>query len=126
MKKTLSKLLVCVLLLGCVFSLASCVVSVGPMTVVSGKYEADLVLGEVTYDFGMFGGVTVTVDPIVGDSISFEGKYKVDNSTDPHEITFTFEDSEAEEYQGTFAFSTGEEDGVKYVKIGLVKYQKAD
>ena len=124
MKKTLSKLLVCVLLLGCIFSLAGCVTSVGPITVVTGKYKVDILLAEVTYDFGAFGGVTVIVDPIAGDSYSFDGKYKVDNSTDPHEITFTFEDSEAKEYSGTFSFSSGKEDGVKYVEIAGVKYKQ--
>ena len=120
MKKTLSKLLVCVLLLGCIFSLAGC----GPITVVTGKYKADILLAEVTYDFGAFGGVTVIVDPIAGDSYSFDGKYSVDNSTDPYEITFTFEDSEAKEYSGTFSFSSGKEDGVKYVEIAGIKYKQ--
>lgn len=124
MKKTLSTLLVCVLLLGCVFSLAGCVCSLGSMTMITGKYEANLVAAEVVYDFGAFGGVTVTVDPIIGNSISFEGKYKVDKDAD--EITFTFEDEDAEEYSGTFQFATGEEDGVKYVEVGYVKYMKMD
>lgn len=123
MKKTLSKILVCVLLLGCVFSLASCVVSVGPVTMISGKYEADAIVGGLTYEFGAFGKVTVTVE-LLGVSTSFEGKYKVDKKSDPHEITFTFEDSKAQEYSGDFSFSSGKEGDVKFVKIGGVKYTK--
>lgn len=121
MKKALSKLLVCMLLLGCVFSLASCVVSVGPVTMISGKYEADAGIGGLTYEFGAFGKVTVTAE-ILGVSTSFEGKYDVDEKSDPHMITFTFEDSKAKEYSGEFSFSSGKEGDVKFVKIGGVKY----
>lgn len=43
MKKILSVVLACVLLLGCVFVFASCGLS--------GKYEANLVFAEVSYEF---------------------------------------------------------------------------
>ena len=121
MKKLLSTVLVCVLLLGCVFTLAGCVVSVGPMTMISGKYEADAIVAGATYEFGMLGKVTVTAK-VLGISTSFEGKYKVDNEAD--QITFTFEDDDATEYSGTFSFTSGEEDGVNYVKIGGIKYKE--
>ena len=42
------------------------------------------------------------------------------------EITFTFESDDADTYEGTSDFSSGEEDGVEYIKIGLLKYTKAD
>ena len=123
MKKLLSTILACVLLLGCVFTLAGCVVSVGPMTMISGTYELDAVVAGAKYDFGAFGKVTVTVE-LLGAATSFEGKYKVNNKQDPNEITFTFEDEDAKEYSGTFDFASGEEDGVKYIKIGLLKYNE--
>lgn len=44
-------------------------------------------------------------------------------------ITITFEDNsseEAKEYGGTLAFSKGEENGEKYIKIGGVKYELED
>lgn len=123
MKKLLSTILVCVLLLGCVFTLAGCVVSAGPVTMISGKYEADALIAGATYEFGAFGKVTVTAK-VLGLSTSFEGTYKVDTKEDPHMITFTFEDSDAKEYSGSFSFSSGEENGVKYVKIAGVKYNE--
>lgn len=121
MKKALSTILVCVLLVGCVFSLASCVFSAGPITMISGTYELDAVVGGVSYEFGAFGKVTVTAK-VLGVSTSFEGEYKVDNKAD--EITFTFEDSDASEYSGTVDFSSGEEDGVKYIRLGGIKYNE--
>ena len=123
MKKLLSTILVCVLLLGSVFTLAGCVFSAGPITMISGKYEADAKVAGLAYEFGPFGKVTVTAK-VLGASVSFDGKYKVDNKTDPYEITFTFEDDDAKAYSGTFSFASGEEDGVKYVKIGGLKYNE--
>ena len=122
MKKIFSTLLSCILVIGCVFSLASCVLAVGPLTMISGTYEADLAIAEVEYEFAPFGGVTLTVDPILGDDSIYEGKYKVEDG----EITLTFEDDDADMYEGTFEFSEGEEDGVKYIKMGIVKYTLAD
>jgi hypothetical protein len=118
MKKIISTILVCVLLLGCMMSMASC----GKM--LSGKYEADLLAAKCTYEFAIGGKVTLTVDPILGSTATFEGKYDVNDET--KEITFVFESEDAKEYNGTQDFSQGEEDGVKYIKIGLVKYTKVD
>ena len=118
MKKIVSTLLVCVLLVGCIMTFASC------SKVLTGKYEADWAIAEVTYEFGLFGKVTVTVEPLIGDTVSYEGKYEFNDAGD--EITFTFENEEAEEYGGTVGFSSGEEDGVKYIKLAGIKYNKAD
>ena len=114
MKRIVSTLLVCVLLLGCVFTLASC----GKMF--SGKYSANLAVAEVTYEFKVGGKVLLTVDPIIGDTDTFEGKYEIIDDT--NEITLVFEDEDAKSYNGTVSFTKGEEEGVKYVKIGGVKY----
>lgn len=113
MKKIISTILVCVLLVGSIFTLASCGKSL------TGKYEADFALYEEIYEFGMFGKVTKTVDPISGDNTVTEGKYEFNEAGD--EITLTFGDDSA-----TYDFSSGEEDGVKYIKLGIVKYEKID
>lgn len=126
MKKILSTILVCVLLLGCVMSLSSC----GKM--LTGKYEveADAVLagGKVVYDFTPFGYTKTTTTEVLGfakDTVE-EGKYKIsENDEGKLTITFTYE-VDGEEKTETFAFSQGEEDGVKYVKLGLVKLTKVD
>ncbi len=124
MKKILSSVLVCVLLVGCVFSLAGCVLSLGPVTVISGKYEGNVLVADVTYEFSPLGGVTLTVNPVIGKAATYEGKYKVNSDT--QEITLSFEDSDADAYEGTSDFSYGEEEGVEYVKIGVVKYTQVD
>lgn len=109
MKRIVSLVLVCVLLVGSIFSLASC----GKM--LTGKYEADLVVSEVTYEFGLFGKVTKTVDPILGDNTVEEGKYEFNK--DGTEITLTFGEEST-----TCEFSSGEEDGVKYIKLDGIKF----
>ena len=118
MKKIISTVLICVLLLGCVMSFTSC------DSILMGEYELDLAVATVTYKFKLTGKVTITYDPIIGSSKSFDGEYSI--SDDGEEITFTFEDDEAEEYSGTVPFSKGEEDGVDYIKLAGIKYTKVD
>jgi ferredoxin len=62
-----------------------------------------------------------TIDNIIGDDTVIEGKYEIDK--DAGEITFTYE-VDGEEKTATENFSSGEEDGVEYIKIGIVKYNK--
>ena len=57
-------------------------------------------------------------------SATYEGKYELNDACD--EITLTFESEDADVYSGTFAFAQGEENGVKYIKIGIVKYTAKD
>ena len=114
MKKIVSTILLCLLLAGSVLTLASC----DKMLV--GEYEADIIVADVTYEFGLFGKVTYTYDPVVGDETVKVGKYEI--SDDGEEITFTFEGEEPE----THSFAIGEENGVDYVRIGLVTYEKED
>lgn len=113
MKKVVSTILVCLLLVGSLLTLASC------GKTLTGKYEANLVVSEVTYEFGAFGKVTKTTDPIVGDNTVVEGKYEFNKAGD--EITLTFG-----EESSTHEFSSGEEDGVKYIKLDGMKYEKID
>ncbi len=118
MKRIISTLLVCVLLLGCVFTLASC------GKTLSGKYETEILGSKVTYDFAVGGKVAITVDPLVGNTETYEGKYEINDETG--EITFVFEDEDAKDYSGTSDFAEGEEDGVKYIKIDGVKLTKVE
>ena len=127
MKKITTLLLVCVLLVGCVFTLASCVFSAGPITIISGEYEADLALAEYELSFSPLGKITVVEDPIIGDSKTHEGKYKVNSET--KEITLTWEGDGPSELvlpNGTSSFGYGEKDGVEYIEIKSIKYTLAD
>ncbi len=127
MKKITTLLLVCVLLIGCVFTLASCVFSAGPITIISGEYEVDLALAEYEISFSPLGKITVVEDPIIGDSNTYEGKYKVNSET--KEITLTWKGDAPTELvlpNGTESFSYGEKDGAEYIQIGLITFKAAD
>ena len=97
-----------------------------------GKYETevDAVVagGKVVYEFTPFGYTKTTTTEVLGfakDSVE-EGKYKITENEDGDlTITFTYEVDGKEEAE-SFSFSQGEEDGVKYVKLGLIKYTKVD
>ena len=126
MKKIISTILVCVLLLGCMMSLASC------SSLLIGKYEAELDAvvagGKVTYDFAAIKYTKTTTTEVLGfeKSTVEEGSFKISENDDGElTITFTYE-VDGEEKTETASFSQGEEDGVKYVKIGIVKYTRSD
>lgn len=126
MKKITTLFLVCVLLVGCVFTLASCVFSAGPITIISGEYEADLALAEYELSFSPLGKVTVVEDSLIGEK-TYEGKYKVNSET--KEITLTWEGDGPSELvlpNGTSSFGYGEKDGVEYIEIKSIKYTLAD
>ena len=117
MKKVISTILVCALLLTAVFALAGC-------KTISGEYQDALSI--TTYKFSG-SKVTITIDNIIGEDTVIEGKYSIEkNEEDQWEITFTFEGEEdGDDYAGTFSFAEGEtEEGDKYIQIGLVKYFK--
>ena len=123
MKKIISTILVCVLLLGCVMSFASC------DKLLIGKYESLEVLGiKTTYEFSAFKYTKTTVTPSIigGDKTSVEeGSFKItENDEGEPIISFTYEVDGVKEVEN-YSFSQGEEDGVKYVKIGFVKYTQA-
>ena len=119
MKKIVSAILVCVLLVGTVFTLASC-------NMVMGTYAA----GNTELEFGM-GKVTITekvTNPLTGDvtKLTYECKYKIEEDDDGKTITFTYEEGADEHYylNGTKTFSEID-DGTKYIQIGTVgKYEK--
>ena len=121
MKKIISALLVCVLLVGCVFALASC------GKTLSGKYKTGSgVLGK-TYEFN---GNKVTITYFVlGTENSIEGTYEITKNDEEKDViifTFDAEEEDADDYAGEFAFAEGTEGDTKYIKIGGVQYNKAD
>ena len=120
MKRVISALLVCVLLVASVFAMASC----GKM--LSGKYALK-VAGIETVSFE-FSGNKVSLVLLSQEDKAIEGTYKIgENEEGNTVITLDFNDNkEASKYEGDLPFSEGEEDGVKYIKIAGVKYTKAD
>lgn len=118
MKKLISTMLVCVLLMGCMLALTSC------GNTLMGEYEADMILYEANYEFKLGGKVVLTIDPVAGEDLVFEGEYSLNK--DATEITFVFENEDAKDYTGTRSFAQGKENGVKYIKMNGVKYTKED
>ena len=119
MKRIISALLVCVLLVGVVFALTSC------GKTLSGKYELDALVGSKTYEF-KGKDVTITYE-VLGFEKSIKGEYSIDKNDEGNlEITFTFADDveDADDYKGTFSFAEGKEGDVEYIKIGGAKYNK--
>ena len=119
MKKIISLMVVCVLLVGTMLTLASCGLS--------GTYEA----GTTTLEFS---GKKVTITEeaeVFGAKVSktYEAEYKVEEDDDGEKtITFTYAEDDDKHLilNGEKTFSQGEEDGKKYIKIGLITYYKAD
>ena len=117
MKKTLkiAIALMTVVMIVCVFAACS--------KQLSGTYKAEGFVGSTTYEFS--GNKVELTAEISGYEKSFEGEYEITtNEEEENVIIFTFEDEDAKSYNGEFAFSEGEEDGVKYIKIAGVKYTK--
>ena len=115
MKRILSFVLALTLVLGVVFSMASC----GKL--LSGKYKS----GITTYEFA--GNKATVTYELFGFQKSIEGTYKIaENEEGDMTITFTFEGEEegSDDYAGEFAFAEGTENGEDYIKIGLIKYTK--
>lgn len=114
MKKTLKIASLMLVLVMTVFVFASCAPRL------SGTYKADTLVGSITIEFSGKNYKSVT-DALIGNNIVEEGTYAIDEEAG--KITFTFE-QDGEEATRTSSFSQGEEDGVKYIKIDGVKYNK--
>ena len=126
MKRIISTILLCVLLLGCVMSFASC----GKLLM--GKYEAELDAGiagsKTTYEFSVFKYTKTTVTQVLGvdNTTVQEGSFKItENDEGEPIISFTYEVDGVEEISN-LSFAQGEENGVKYIKIGGVTFNKVD
>ena len=122
MKKIVSLLLVCVLLVGCVFALASC------SKTLSGKYVLGAEKTGASYEFSG-NKVTVTYS-LLGVSKVLEGTYEIvpDEEGDGESIIITIpgENDAAKKYSGSFSFVEGREGDESYIKIGGVKYVKSE
>ena len=118
----MKKVLALVLALSLVFVLVSC------GKTISGTYSAKvdafgLAGAEVVYKFsGSKVSVTATASVLGFEkTVESDGTYEItENEEGAFEITFTFEDEDAEKYSGTFSFSEGDD----YIKIGGAKYEK--
>jgi len=127
MKTTLRVIALALVALMAIALLASC------SKTLSGTYASEAGLGDlagasVTYKFsGKKVTITVTTT-LLGSKTTkdFEGTYEIKTAEDKTEtIAFTFEDSEAKEYSGTFAFAEGKnDDGKATITIGLLTYTK--
>lgn len=122
MKKVISTLLVCVLLVGTLFTLVSCGKSV------TGTYECVITdSNRISYEFGLFGKVTRTTTAgalgFTKDTVE-EGKYVINETGDnEYEIVFTWETEEGKDTE-TQPFSEVEKNGVKYITIGILEFEK--
>lgn len=123
MKKIISTVLVCALLVCTLFTLASC------SKKISGIYEREdslfgVTVATTTYVFEANGKVTIKIDPVVGDDTIQEGEYEFNKEGD--KITFYFENEDGEVNAKTVPFVEGSEGDVKYIKLDGVQYDKVD
>ena len=123
MKKLISATLSCVLLVGLVLSMASC----GMMF---GTYK-EVITGEIGFKFTPF---TITLIDGDGDKI-ITGTYKIEKDDGDRRIDIDFDDDDmedlsiskrilAETYDGELNFKEYEEDGDKYIVIGISTFKK--
>ena len=121
MKKIISLVIACALCLGMVFAFTSC--DMLGIYLLSGTYENDGLfgLGDSSYTFGLDGSVTYTIE-----GKSFTGTYEIEKTdAGTLEIEFDYEDEGILSLDGEYKFVQGEENGVKYIEIGGVRYDKA-
>jgi len=135
MKRIVSLILVCLLLVGSVFALASC------GNTISGKYEGEIEVNllltkgtyTVTYDFK---GDEVTISSVLSTDLgsiapkSLTASYEISEDEGGHKI-ITFNYGDKEEVEGAaksgipVSFSQGTADGVKYIEIAGIRYTAA-
>ena len=119
MKKIISLALVCLMLTCTMLTLAS--------RGLSGTYKS----GTISITFSDKKATIVEEVTVLGATISktYEAEYTITEDDDGSKtITFTYAD-DAEKHlalKGDKSFVSGEENGKKYVRIGLITYYKAD
>ena len=109
-----------------VCALASCAKTI------SGTYEAKVGVDGLagytaTYTFSGKKVTAVKKAEIAGfeKETELKGTYEITENDDGElQITLKFETEDDDVKSGTFPFSEGEEDGVKYIKIAGIKYNK--
>ena len=125
MKKTISTILVCVLLVGSLLTLASCEVA----GFVFGTYSrTDTVIVDITttYEFSLTEVTkTTTTDNLIGSGQSTTTqtmKYKVgENDEGKKIIAFTVETDDGSKTT-EYSFNSGKDDGGSYIEIGGTRY----
>jgi uncharacterized lipoprotein YehR (DUF1307 family) len=112
--KTMKRVLSLALVVVMVFALVSC------SKKLSGTYASGELLGSgVTYTF-KGSDVTITTK-VLGFEKTFAGEYEIyEDDNGAEKIKFTFEDSDASKYSGSFSFSEGDNS----ITIGGVTYNK--
>ena len=107
---------------------ALCAVFASCGKMLSGKYVGKLDLVLMSYSVSYeFSGSKVTVlktGEAFGQSKTTEivGKYEIAEAADGYEITFTFETADEDVKSGTYKL----EEGDGFIKIGGIKYEKAE
>ena len=125
MKKTISTILVCVLLVGAIFSLSSCEVA-GFVFGTYGRTDKIIVDITTTYEFSLTEVTkTVTTENLIGNgqNVTTETlKYKVsENEEGEKVITFTTTTDDGTKTV-EYSFNSGNDDGGSYIEIGGVRY----
>ena len=129
MKKTISTILVCVLLVGSLLTLASCEVAGFVFGTYAMTDEVTLPLfgtttTTVTYEFS---GKDVTITTVVkngsnSNTTTTEGEYEIGENEEGEKIisitTPTDDGSKTKEY----SFNSGKDDGGSYIEIGGTRY----
>ena len=125
MKKTVSTILVCVLLIGSLLSLASCEVA-GFVFGTYSRTDTFIVDITTTYEFSLTEVTkTVTTDNLIGNGQSTTTetmKYKVtENEKGEKVIVLTVETNDGSKTT-EYSFNSGSDDGGSYIEIGGTRY----
>lgn len=120
MKKITSLILVCALLVCCMFTFASC----GKFGTYEGEVDIAIAKYKVTLEFS-FSNVKVTTKASAfgsSDTDVYEGSFKITGEGDEMEIAFDFEEDCPIFSADSYDYAEGEDEDGKFVKIGLSKY----
>lgn len=125
MKKTISTILVCVLLVGSLLTLASCEVA-GFVFGTYSRTDTFVVDITTTYEFSLTEVTKTTVtDNLIGSGQSTTTetmKYKVgENDEGEKIIAFTVETDDGSKTT-EYSFNSGKDDGGSYIEIGGTRY----
>ena len=125
MKKTISTILVCVLLVGTLLSLASCEM----FGLVTGTYARTAeVFGIETTTTYEFSGKEVTVSTVttMGNTSTTSnktGEYEIgENEEGQKTITLTFTNEDGEGTVTTYTFNSGKDDNGAYIELDGTRY----
>lgn len=125
MKKTISTILVCVLLVGTLLSLASCEM----FGLVTGTYSRTAeVFGIETTTTYEFSGKEVTISTVtkMGNTSTTSnktGEYEIgENEEGQKTITLTFTNEDGEGTVTTYTFNSGKDDNGAYIELDGTRY----